>query len=366
MATIRPFRYSYPDVQQIYSVEEFLKKTKQYYPILRDEGFFVQSAEPAVLAYRQEGEGKIYTGIIATIDIEEYLNNTIVKHELTLAAKEMVMTDLVLERQATIKPVIITHPKSKKCDVVIDNYMSQNAPTYSLKIGDITHTFWAMPSGKVLDDIMNYYKNDIDKMYIADGHHRMSITAYLYHKHKNNKEKYRYIMAGLFSFDVINIYEYNRVVNSLNKETPKSFLAKLKNYFLVEKKVVPLSPQRKNVIGMYLNGEWYALQLLPNILSSYTEEPVLDVSLLNDIILTQILGYSDIRNNALIDYVEGPRGLKALEQLCLVPHNSVAFSLYPVSVDDFIEVADASKILPPKSTWFEPRLQNGMIIHPHA
>jgi uncharacterized protein (DUF1015 family) len=351
-----------PDGTDIYSdavyrkaVENFQRLTTEC-PLERDE--------PSIYLYRLIMGEHEQLGLVACCSVDEYDRDIIRKHERTRRDKEDDRTRHILDLRAQTGPVFLTYRPSRDVDtMVMDTTMSDAIFDFKAPDG-IEHTVWRVPDALRF----TYAFRDVPFLYIADGHHRAASAsrarAALRDSNPSHtgEEEYNYFLAVLFPADQLQILPYNRVVRDLNGRTPQDFLAEVGEKFRVTEGTAP-APTARGQWSMYLDGRWYGLSLGDD--APQTSDPVasLDVSLLQDYLLDPILGIKDVRTDKRIDFVGGARGTEELERLVREGRAAVAFSLYPTTVDDLLKVSDAGSIMPPKSTWFEPKLRDGLLIH---
>ena len=331
------------------------------------EGRFIREDKPCYYIYEQIMEGRSQKGIVACASIDDYQNQVIKKHENTRADKERDRIRHVDVCNAQTGPIFLAYRSQAALRQVIAQ-VTEGEPLYDFIAQDgITHRVWAVEDGQQTRTIRDTFAG-MREIYIADGHHRCAsaVKVGLQRREKNpdytGEEAYNYFLSVLFSADELKILDYNRVVKDLNGYDPETFLKKVEEKFYVESVgETPLRPERKYEYGMYLEGKWYRLTAHEDI-RSRDEVDGLDVSVLQNWLLAPVLGIGDPRTDRRIDFVGGIRGLKELERRA----NSdmkVAFSMYPTSIYELFAVADAGRLMPPKSTWFEPKLRSGLFIH---
>ncbi len=347
--------------------EEVYKKAKENLERLKKEAPLVIEDIPHFYLYRLEMNGKPQVGIAATFSVDDYEKDIILKHEKTRREKEDDRTNHIVTTDAQTGIVFLTYRGVDKINKIVNDTMEVNKPEYDFVSEDgIKHSVWIVPD-KYNDEIINEFKK-IEHLYIADGHHRAASAARARNvkkdKNPNHKgdEEYNYFISVIFPAEQLNILPYNRVVSDLNNHSKEEFLNKVSQKFSVEKSGKK-EPGSRRSYGMYLDGEWYILKardsvLASNSLSNSVAE-TLDVSILQDFLLNPILDIDDPRTNKRIDFIGGIRGTKELEKLVNSGEAAVAFSLYPVSLNDLMSISDAGEIMPPKSTWFEPKLRDG-------
>jgi uncharacterized protein (DUF1015 family) len=351
--------------------DEVYKKAKENLERIKKEAPLITEDKPHFYLYRLEMNGKAQVGIAATFSVDDYENDVILKHEKTRREKEDDRTNHIITTEAQTGVVFLTYRGVVEVNRIVNETIKENNPEYDFTSSDgIKHTVWIVPE-KYTNQIMDAFKK-IKHLYIADGHHRAASAARARNvkkeQNKNHKgdEEYNYFISVIFPAEQLNILPYNRVVADLNNLSKEEFLNKVSEKFLIEKSVKKEPAGRRNY-GMYLDGEWYSLKARDSILASNSLSKsvaeTLDVSILQDFLLNPILGIDDPRTNKRIDFIGGIRGTKELEKLVNEGAAVVAFSLYPVSLNDLMSISDAGEIMPPKSTWFEPKLRDGLLVH---
>ncbi len=344
------------------------QKAKENLQRLIKEAPLLTEEEPAFYIYRLIMDEQIQTGIAATFSVEDYDNNVILKHERTRKAKEDDRTNHIISTRAQTGAVFLTYKGIEEINNLVEETMKNNEPLYDFTAPDnIKHTIWKIPED--YNDIIQFEIGKVQNLYIADGHHRAA-SASRAQKHlkeesaaHTGEEEYNFFLAVLFPAEQLKIMPYNRVVFSLKGMTNEEFLSKINENFLVEKTDIK-EPTERKTFCMYLGNQWY--KLTPN--NNITENPDsigenLDVSILQNYLLNPILGIQDPRTDTNIDFIGGIRGTAELEKLVNEGKARAAFSLYPVSVNDLMSIADAGEVMPPKSTWFEPKLRDGLLVH---
>lgn len=364
---IFPFQAWYPDFDLIASADSFFGSVKDEYVTYKKAGFFNQSIEPALFFYQIKSATRTYTGLMCCTDISEFEKGNILKHEKTLAAKEQKMIQLLVQRKALVKPVLLVYEKVKTINKLITNHIQNNPPLYSTYFDQDKqeHILWKITDKSMLEKVQKLFDKKIQSTYIADGHHRTTTMALLNErlKDKANAGNYQQLMVVLFGSDQLDLLEYNRVVEGLNETSPTIFMAKLANLFDIEILDKPEKPYQKHQITLLINREWYRLTWKNKVLKEYkTKKIILDVHLLNEKVLKGILDIKDVRFDQRIDYVSGTKGLRGLEKATISSKNRIGFYLYPVKVEELMTLADRHQLLPPKSTYFEPRIKNGLVV----
>ena len=350
--------------------DEVYRKAKKNFDRLIKEAPLIIDDKPHFYLYRLEMNGKAQVGIAATFSVDDYEKDIILKHEKTRREKEDDRTNHIITTEAQTGIVFLTYRGVDSINSIVNNTIKENEPEYDFTAGDgIKHTVWIVPDG-YNEEVEEFKK--IKHLYIADGHHRAASAARArnvkreQNKNHTGKEEYNYFISVIFPAEQLNILPYNRVVSDLNNLSSEEFLNQVNEKFVVERSGKKEPPIRRN-FGMYIGGEWYMLKPRDNILASNSLSKsiaeTLDVSILQDFLLNPILNIDDPRTNKRIDFIGGIRGTRELERLVDSGEASVAFSLYPVSLDDLMNISDAGEIMPPKSTWFEPKLRDGLLIY---
>ena len=348
----------------IYS-ERVYQKAKDNFERLRTEAPLIQDETPHFYAYRLKMGEQTQIGIAAVFSIDDYDNNIILKHEKTRKVKEDDRTNHIISTKAQTGPVFLTYKGVEDINHVIKQTIEKNEPIYDFTAPDgIEHTIWIIPDDYT--DIIVFEISKVKNLYIADGHHRAASAARAQKALKENmvnqtgEEDYNFFLAVLFPAEQLKILPYNRVVLKVNNV--RDFMRKVKLNFTVEKTESP-SPAERRSISMYWRNKWFRLIPNENVTPGKTLGENLDVSILQDFLLRPILRITDPRTDNNIDFIGGIRGTAELEKLVKTGKGEVAFSMYPVNVDDLIAISDAGETMPPKSTWFEPKLRDGLLIH---
>ena len=356
---------NFPDDHDMYAPEVYQKAHDILYDMV-EKGNYIKEETPVYYIYELCMNGRRQTGIVACASIDDYLNNVIRKHENTREEKEIDRIRHVDACNAQTGPIFLAYRSRPAVNEIVDR-IKQDTPLYDFTSEDgIGHSVWIIREEPDISRINEEFRNTAH-IYIADGHHRaasavkVGIKRRKEHPGYSGEEAFNYFLSVLFPDDQLSILPYNRVVRDLNGLSEQEFLEKLAACCEIEKKDSPYQPVEKGTFGMYLAGQWYCLRS-PS--EWKVEDPVagLDVSILQDHILEPILGIKDPRTDERIDFVGGIRGLSELERRCLSDMKA-AFSMYPTSIQELFEVADHGLLMPPKSTWFEPKLRSGIFIH---
>ncbi|MDD2288090.1 MAG: DUF1015 family protein [Bacteroidales bacterium] len=352
--------------------QEVYDKVVENFQMFKDKKWLVQDNEPKLYIYAQTMDGRTQYGIVGCTHIEDYFNNKIKKHELTRKDKEDDRMIHVNITNANVEPVFFTYPAHKEIDQIVGNIVNNEKPIYDFvaKEDGFGHHFWVINDQKTVKRIEEIFENEIPNLYVADGHHRTAAAARVGLERKANnpnhtgEEEYNYFMAVIFPDNQLKIIDYNRVVKDLNNLTEDEFKAKLEKVFdleLMGKEIY--APKQLHEFSMYLSGNWYKLTAKPGTFDDNDPIGVLDVTILSNLVLDQILDIKDLRTSKRIDFIGGIRGLGELSERVDSGEMKVAFALYAVSMQQLIDIADTGNIMPPKTTWFEPKLRSGLVIH---
>ncbi|WP_273323750.1 DUF1015 domain-containing protein [Vallitalea guaymasensis] len=334
-----------------------------------EDKILVQDESPCYYIYRQIMDGRVQTGLVGCTSIDDYMNNIIKKHEFTRPAKEVDRINNFDYCDANTAPIFLTYRKNDELNKMINDYIKFNKPIYNFTSeDDITHIVWVINGDFIIDNISRIFENT-EYLYIADGHHRSasSVKVGLKRREENpdftGEEEFNYFLSVIFPDEDLFIMDYNRVVKDLNGYTKEEFLDKVKDNFLVEEYTGgSYRPVDKHTYGMYLDNKWYKITAKDGITNKKNIVDRLDVAILQDNLLGPILDIKDPRTDKRIDFIGGIRGLEELERR-VDEGMKVAFSMYPTTIDDLMEVADTGEVMPPKSTWFEPKLRSGLFVH---
>lgn len=346
------------------------EKAAANFQIFQDKGWLVQDDKENYYVYAQTMNGRTQYGLVVGSYVGDYMNDIIKKHELTRKDKEEDRMKHVRINDANIEPVFFAYPENPELDKIVKEVV-KNEPEYDFVSADnIGHHFWIIDKEDTIKQITRLFA-EMPYLYIADGHHRSAAAALVgaekAGRNPNHKgdEEYNYFMAVCFPEDQLKIMDYNRVVKDLNGFTPSEFLNKLEENFIITDKGEDIYyPQRLHNFALYLNnGHWYSLDAKPGTYDDNDPIGVLDVTISSDLILDKILGMKDLRTDKRIDFVGGLRGLEELKKRVDSGEMQAALALYPVSMKQLIDIADTGNIMPPKTTWFEPKLRSGLVIH---
>lgn len=342
-------------------------KARELYEMRKADKTFVQEEKPCYFIYELTMDGRTQTGLVACASIDDYTNNLIKKHENTRADKEVDRIRHVDTVGAQTGPIFLAYRAEKKVNDIIEKVKKEKALFEFVADDGIKHAAWRIDRDEEIAALLEAFEG-IKNIYIADGHHRAASAVKVGLKRReehpdfDGTEEFNFFLSVLFPDEELMIMPYNRVVKDLNGLSPEEYLQRIGQDFEIEEKgSIPYAPEKKGMAGMYMDGKWYSLKAKNEILS---DDPVegLDVSILQNYLLRPVLGIEDPRTDRRIDFIGGIRGLEELEKRC----NSdmkVAFSMYPTSIGELFAVSDAGRLMPPKSTWFEPKLRSGLFIH---
>lgn len=366
--TIYPLQASYADLDMIASPDSFFETVKQEYQDYQKSGFFNRTSQESIYIYEVKTPLRSHTGLLTCVDIRDFAEGRILKHENTISEKEQKMMNMLLQRKALIKPVLLTYPPVPDLKAFIANFKGSHKPLFSIqfKANNELHSVWEIPDGNDIQRIRDLFAERIPKAYIADGHHRCSTSLYLEKSFKSKKKHIRFdlLFSAFFDFDELTILDYNRVVDVFAEMSPARFMAALSQRFDITGVEEAIKPAGKFEITMCIGREWYSLKWKQHVLDRYAGEvAILDAQILDEQVFRDIIGIEDVRADLRIDYIEGARGLDGVSQKVLKNPMLVGFCLYPVAMEEVRKIADANKIMPPKSTWFEPRIKNGVVIY---
>jgi len=344
-------------------------KAVENFKKFQDKGWLVQDNQECYYIYAQTMDGRTQYGFVVGASVEDYLTGHIKKHELTRREKEADRMHHIEINNANIEPVFLAFPDNHTLEDIIDR-TAQTTPEYDFVSEDgIGHTLWVINDKATIDTITKEFA-EIPYLYIADGHHRTAAAAHVGEEkakadpNHNGTEEYNYLLAVCFPQSHLKVMDYNRVVVDLNGNTEEQFLEKLREKFIVEEKGTEIyRPAKLHNFSLYLGGKWYSLTAKEGTYDDNDPIGVLDVTISSDYILRDILGITDLRTDKRIDFVGGIRGLGELKQRVDSGEMKMALALYPVTMKQIIDIADSGKIMPPKATWFEPKLRSGLIIH---
>ena len=345
-----------PHSQAVYdkakdNLEDFLK-----------QGVIFQEEKPCYYIYQLVMHGRSQTGLVCVSSVEDYFNDVIKKHEFTRPEKEKDRIDHMKTIRAQTGNVFLAYNNVIEIDSIIYQWKNSHQPAYDFVAGDgIKHTVWTVNDDNIVADITRLFAEKVPATYIADGHHRAASAAKV-SKALPESETAKYFLTTIFPASELVILDYNRLVKDLNGSDADDFIGALHEDFTITQSEEPVKPAQLHEFGMYLNKQWY---ILASRKDTYSNDPigVLDVTILSNNVLDKLLGIRDQRTDKRIDFVGGIRGLKELEKRVDSGEMKIAFSLYPVTIQQLFDIADSGNVMPPKSTWFEPKLRDGLLTH---
>lgn len=350
--------------------DEVYARAVENFQTWRKKGWLVQDDTEKYYVYAQTMDGRTQYGLVAACHFDDYLQGKIKKHELTRPDKEEDRMVHVRIQNANVEPVFFSYPANREMDQIIDGIVTKHEPVYDFVAADgFGHRFWVIDDEAIQKRITGIFA-DIPALYVADGHHRTAAAARVGQEkmsqnpdHTGNEE-YCFFLAVIFPDNQLKIIDYNRLVKDLNGLTTTQLLDALTEHFEVKKCGAEIyHPDRLHNFAMYLDGAWYSLTAKPGTYDDNDPIGVLDVTILSNLVLDKLLGIKDLRTDKRIDFVGGIRGLGELQRRVDSGEMQVAFALYPVSMKQLIDIADSGNIMPPKTTWFEPKLRSGLVIH---
>ena len=355
-----------PEDTYIYDEKVYLK-ARENLDRLSEDGICIQDEKPCLYIYRQIMNGRAQTGIVGCASIDDYINNVIRKHEFTRADKEADRINHVDYCDANTGPIFLTYRGNETVDAVIAKYVAKEAEYDFVTDDGIGNTVWVVDCEEDIKTIADAFEN-IPYLYIADGHHRAASAVKVGMKRReanpgyNGSEEFNFFLAVYFRSDDLAIMDYNRLIADYNGKTKDGLLAEISEKFDIQKNDGIYHPEKKHTFGMYIDNEWYKLTAKDGTFDGTDPVDRLDVSILQKNVITPVFGIEDPRTDKRIDFVGGIRGLEELERRCALDMK-IAFSMFPTTLDDLMDIADAGKVMPPKSTWFEPKLLSGLFIH---
>ncbi len=337
-------------------------KAKENLESLISNGILLKEDKPCYYIYQLVMNGRSQTGLVCGSSVADYFNDIIKKHEFTRPEKEKDRIDHMLAIRAQTGNVFLAYRDVKELNALISDWKVTNKPVYDFTAEDgIKHTIWIVDMDIAVRTITQLFSDNVPLTYIADGHHRAASAAKVSQQLKESSDA-KYFLTTIFPASQLAILDYNRVVKDLNGLSAEKLLGRLQEDFFLTSSPEPVKPSHLHEFGMYLDGKWYILASRPN---TYTNDPigVLDITILSNNVLKKILDIKDQRTDKRIDFVGGIRGLKELEKRVNSGEMKVAFSLYPVTIEQLFDIADSGNVMPPKSTWFEPKLRDGLLTH---
>ncbi|MCL2417024.1 MAG: DUF1015 family protein [Bacteroidales bacterium] len=352
--------------------QDVYDKVVENFKLFRDNGWLVKDEEDKLYIYAQTMNGRTQYGIVGCTHVDDYFNNVIKKHELTRPDKEEDRMIHVRITNANVEPVFFSYPAHKEIDAIVEKIVKNEKPIYDF-VADLDgfgHHFWVIEDKATIARIVEIFEKEIPALYVADGHHRTAAAALVGKEKKANNpnhtghEEYNYFMSVIFPDNQLQIIDYNRVIKDLNGLTEAELIEKLQKSFDVKEQGTDIyKPAKLHEFSMYLGGKWYSMVAKSGTYNDNDPIGVLDVTILSNLVLDEILGIKDLRTDTRIEFVGGLRGLGELKRRVDNGEMKVAFALYPVTMKQLIDISDTNNIMPPKTTWFEPKLRSGLVIH---
>ena len=360
---------NFPVGQDPYAPESY-KMARKVYEDMKTKGEFIQDEKPVLYIYEQTMDGRKQMGLVACTSIDDYINNNIKKHELTREEKEQDRIRHVDNMNANTGPIFLTYRHKDEVTNIMKDWAKNNKAVYDYVSEDgISHTVWVIDCPKAIETISNAFAG-VDSLYIADGHHRnaSAVKVGLMRRKENpsytGDEEFNFYLSVIFPDDELYIMDYNRIVKDLNGQSKDEFMAKVSEKFNAETyNGGQYHPEHAHTFGMYMDNQWYKLTAKAEFIDENDPVESLDVSILQSSLLTPALGIEDPRTSDRIDFIGGLRGLGELERRVNSGEMVVAFSMFPTTIGELMAIADADKLMPPKSTWFEPKLRSGLFVH---
>lgn len=343
---------------------EVYEKAKENLRAFIQRGVLFREDKPCYYIYQLKMQGRTQTGIVCGSSINDYEKDIIRKHEFTRPEKELDRINHIKTTGAQTGNVFLAYRNVAEIDELIADWKNTHNPVYDfIAEDDITHTIWVISADEIINRLKKLFQEKVPHTYIADGHHRAASAAKVRAELKSGKSpEANYFLTTLFPADELKIMDYNRLIKDLNGMEAADFIKKLEEDFSITESAEPIAPSEIHQFGMFLDGKWYLLKARPG---TWSDDPIgiLDVSILSEKILSKHLGIMDQRTDKRIDFVGGIRGLAELEKRVNSGEMKVAFSLHPVSIQQLFDIADSGNVMPPKSTWFEPKLRDGLLTH---
>jgi len=363
---IKPFKAVFPNINNLKDIVLFTEKVRDDITMMGKSDFLKHSDQLQYILYSIKSPQVNSTGIICLTDIREYKEGNILKHEKTLEEKEIEQSKLITSRQSMVKPVLLTYPVHEAFEEFLEGLKNESNLIQQFYFEDKQeeHFFWRISKPEELKRIDTFFSEDLKRAYIADGHHRLATFARLEASGTQDADKYRYILSVYIPFRGLNIHPFHRVISLTKKMKEDVLLKAVGELCFYEKIEKHFLPKFKYNFILHTGKSIYACVWKPSLLDKYKYEPlILDTSLLNAVLFRQIFEVHDARTDERIKYVEGFKGWEGFEKALSKGKNNIGFYLYPVAFEDFQKVSDLHLTLPPKSTWFEPRIRNGLVIH---
>lgn len=351
-----------PEGTPLHSQDVYNKAKENLLKFINKDEILSREEKPCYYIYQLKMHGQSQTGLVCVSSVQDYFDDTIKKHEFTRPEKEKDRIDHMLTIEAQTGNVFLAYRDVMEVNALINGWKTTQKPVYDFTASDgVQHTIWIIDRDIVINSITELFNTNVPFTYIADGHHRAASAAKV-SKQFPDREDAKYFLTTIFPASQLTILDYNRVVKDLHGSTAAKFISRLQDDFFITLSPEPVKPSQLHEFGMYLEGQWYILVARKD---TYGNDPVavLDITILSRNILEKLLGIKDQRTDKRIDFVGGIRGLKELEKKVNSGEMKIAFSLYPVTIGQLFAIADSGRVMPPKSTWFEPKLRDGLLTH---
>ena len=362
---IKPLRACFPHLEKVESSDVFCEEAKNRYNQYVEDGLYEKVPQPAVFIYQIQSVTGTHTGLVALNEVDDFFAGKVKKHEATLSEREKHQAELFMRWGAILKPVLLTYPPVVDINAWLNAQILGQKPLFVAKFkqGKVHHRVWAVTNDQAIAQVQSLFAQHVKSTYIADGHHRTTTIATLHEQREQFPGfDFDHLFCAFFASDQLDILDYNRAVELPKDLSPARFMARLSEVFHITCLPEARRPADKHELVMCLRKEWYALHFRSEILQGLDEENVLlDATLLNQLVLGKIMQIRDVRSDNRVTYVDGSKGLEGLAKAAR-GRNKAGFALYPVHFSDMMDLADAGEILPPKSTYFEPRLKSGMLV----
>ena len=365
---IFPIKAAVPNLNIISSPDAFFARVKEDFPEFEQSGFFQKSNEASIYIYRIKTDiDRVFTGLILATTIEDYIQKKIKKHEKTLAPKRQMQIQLLLKRQAAVKPILLTYPNVKAIDQWIQNNIEIGDPCFDIwfEKEKQQHFFWRISDTDAISELQAIFKTSVPKCYIADGHHRIAANKTLAEQmdKAGDKPHFSRILSAFFSTSELDIYDFNRIINIDGLISFPRFMADLSQICTITPLLKARKPKRKGELTLLIGKEWFSLKWKKKFLKEKKDiHHSTDVQLFNQYVLQEIIHVKDIRDNTAVEYHEGIKSLSSFEKKVKRLPTLIGICLYPIQMEKFLNIANAHLTLPPKSTWFEPRMKNGLLV----
>lgn len=364
---IKPINYLYPDYSRILNHDEYFSQVRWLFPDFRKDQLYLKGEHPSLFVYRIKTTTSLYHGIIAAVDIHDYLKGMIKKHENTLTQQEENISKLMLERKAIIKPILITYNENKKIKDLIAKSFLGIKPKFKVKFEkeEQIHEFFEISDKNKISQFQKEFKSKVKKAYIADGHHRMaSVGKCLLQYPELGKNGLSHVMCALFDFTELHIHPYNRLIKTLDKFELPEITKFLSKYGIVTPIKKPRKSKRRHEVVLISPSKCYSIQWNKDVIQYFKQKNgiAFDMDIFNELFLHDLLNIENVRSSDRIAYSEGIKPVKSILKSIESNPDQLGFIFYPVLKRDFVKVADNHMVLPPKITWFEPRIRNGIIV----